>query len=274
MTEISVATWNLHQGVDKRPDNIAATWRYLEQEVRPTVALVQEAFYKTIPETPGGNFYWSAGADKVRYETVVVAYAGRLDPLPDVITRYSSRTPFAIRPRVPATFAVARVVDVPEVEPFVAISFYGRMAPLYAQTGVLRAVADLIPLFDSPEFSRRIVLGGDLNVYDQTNDKVMRERWKAILSVVEALGLVNLLKQTQPDRGPAPGCPCGERACWHAETFRHRSRRDGGAGYFTTDYLFATEELAAHLTALEVWGDRPEVWKLSDHCPLVARFDR
>ena len=273
MTEIAVATWNLHQGVDKRADNIAATWRYLEHEVRPTVALVQEAFGRSIPETPGGNAYWTAGSNNVRYETVVVAYAGRLEPLPDVITRYSSRTPIAIRPRVPATFAVARVVGVPEVEPFVAISLYGRMAPLYAQTSVLCAVADLIPLFDTPAFNRRIVLGGDLNVYDQTKDKAMRERWKAIIAVVESLGLVNLLKRTRGDRAPAPGCPCGEVDCWHVETFRHRNRRDDRPGYFTMDYLFATEDLAARLTALEVWGDRPEVWALSDHCPLVARFD-
>lgn len=207
MTEISVATWNLHQGVDKRPENIAATWRYLEQEVRPTVALVQEAFAKSIPETAGGNTYWPAA--EVPYDTAVIAYAGRVESLPDVITRYSRRTTFAIRPTVPATLAVARVVGLSGVEPFVAISFYGRMAPLYAQTGVLRAVADLIPLFDSPEFNRRIVLGGDLNVYDQTNDRVMRERWKAILLLVESLGLINLLKLTQSDRGPAHGCPCG-----------------------------------------------------------------
>lgn len=271
MTQISVATWNLHQAVDKRPENIAATWRYLEEEVTPTVALVQEAVAKSIPKTAGGNVYWPAG--EVPYETAVLAYAGRLEFLPNVITRYQRRTTFAIRPTIPATLAVARVVDLPDVEPFVAISLYGRMAPLYAQTGILRAVADLIPLFDTPEFSRRIVLGGDLNVYDQTNDSVMRERWRAILSLVEALGLVNLLKQTQADRGPVPGCPCREPACWHVETFRHRKRPDGKPGYFTTDYLFATADLAARLTALEVWGDRPQVWKLSDHCPLVARFD-
>jgi endonuclease/exonuclease/phosphatase family metal-dependent hydrolase len=271
MTEISVVTWNLHQGVDKRPENVTATWRYLEQEVNPTVALVQEAFAKSIPQTTDRKVYWPAG--KVPYDTAVVAYAGRLESLPDVTPRYRPRTTFAIRPTVPATLAIARLVDVPGVEPFVAISFYGRMAPLYAQTGVLRAVADLIPLFDTPEFNRRIVLGGDLNVYDQTSDRVMRKRWNAILLMVEALGLVNLLKLTQPSRGPAPSCPCREPACWHVETFRHRNRSDGVPGYFTTDYLFATEDLAARLTALEVWRDRPEVWTLSDHCPVVARFN-
>lgn len=257
MTAVSVVTWNLHQAMDRRADNIAATWRYLKDEVRPTVALVQEA--TVIPETPGGNL--AAPADDVGYATAVVAFDGRLEPLPEVTTRYSATTPFAISPRVAATFAVARVSDVPNVEPFVAISLYGRMAPLYAQTSVLRALADLIPLFDTPQFNRRIVLGGDLNVYDQTKDHVMRGRWRSILGMIESLGLVNLLKQTQPDRGPLSGCPCAEPACWHVETFRHRNRPADKPGYFTTDYLFATEELASRLSTLEVWGGRPEVWK-------------
>lgn len=51
MTGVSVATWNLHQAVDRRADNIEATWRYVETELRPTVALIQEA--AVIPETPG-----------------------------------------------------------------------------------------------------------------------------------------------------------------------------------------------------------------------------
>lgn len=68
------------------------------------------------------------------------------------------------------------MLDLPGgVEPFVADSLYGIMAPLYAQTGIIRAVADLIPPFGSKAYSRRIVLGGDLNVYDQTSDRIMRE---------------------------------------------------------------------------------------------------
>lgn|GEM_PF-1682121 len=68
-------------------------------------------------------------------------------------TRYSSKTAFEVSPRVAGTLA-ARVVDLPDVEPFVAISLYGRMAPLCAQTSVPRAVADLTPLFDAPPFNR------------------------------------------------------------------------------------------------------------------------
>lgn len=270
MAEVSVVTWNLHQGIDKRPGNMEATWRYLEHEIRPIVALVQEA--DGVPRTPGGSV--EDRADDVRYESAVVAYGGRLEPLPAVTTRYSSKNAVTIHPSVPGTFAAARVFEIPGVEPFVAISVYGRMAPLYAQTSILRVVADLIPLFDASGLNQRIVLGGDLNVYDQTTDRVMRERWRAILALVESLGLVDLLKRTQSDRGPLPGCPCKEAACWHVETFRHRNRAADKPGYFTTDYMFATEDLASRLVALEVWGEsHKEVWDLSDHCPLVARFN-
>jgi hypothetical protein len=43
VTDVLVAAWNLHQAMDRRSANIDATWRYLEAEVAPTVALVQEA---------------------------------------------------------------------------------------------------------------------------------------------------------------------------------------------------------------------------------------
>jgi hypothetical protein len=262
-------TWNLHQAVDRRQANVEATRRYIEETIRPTVALLQESVVTSGPS----DRRIASKADPLPYETAVVAYAGRLLAVADVTTRYSTKVAFRISPHVPGSFAVAQVLDVPGVDPLVAISAYGRMAPLYAQTAVLRMVADLIPLFDTPGLSDRIVLGGDLNAYDQTTDKVMRARWLAIIAAIESLGLVNLLKRTQTDRPRLDGCPCGDIACWHVETFRHRNRPADVPGYFTTDYLFATESLASHLSSLEIWGDRPGIWGLSDHCPLVARFD-
>jgi len=277
MAEIRIATWNLHQGMDKRAANEAETWSYLQDKLQPTVALLQEVDLDVdgkpaIPATPGGHV--SSPAQDARYATAVVGYGARVAALPKVTTRYWKRHVFDISPRVPATFAAARVLDLPGADPFVAISMYGRMAPLYAQTGVLRAIADLIPLFDTPDFGHRVILGGDLNVYDQTSDKVMRGRWEAILALLESLGLVNLLKKTAAQRTPPADCPCRKADCWHVETFRHRNRPAGEPGYFTTDYLFASPSLAERMVGtLEVWNDRPEVWALSDHCPLVARFE-
>ncbi len=269
MTEVSVATWNLHQAIDRRAENMRRTWRYLEEQLAPTIALVQEA--AAVPKTPGGHV--ASRAESVRYETAVLGYGAKVEPVPGVVTRYSRRHTFPIEARVPGTFAAARLVDPPEGVPFVAISMYGLMSPVYAQTAILRALADLIPLFDAPDTSRRVVLGGDLNVYDQTDDRIMAARWRAILDLIETLGLVNLLKLTQPDRGPLAGCPCRSPDCWHVETFRHRNRPVGRPGYFTLDYLFASPELADRLVKpLEVWAT-PEAWELSDHCPVLARFE-
>lgn len=86
MTEISVATWNLHQAVERRPAIIEATWRYLEDVISPSVALVQEA--TALPDEPDRAFYWPAGV--VRYDTAVVAYDGSLEPLAEVNPRVSS----------------------------------------------------------------------------------------------------------------------------------------------------------------------------------------
>ena len=115
------------------------------------------------------------------------------------------------------------------------------------------------------------MLAGDLNVYDQTSDLVMKERWRAILHVVESLGLVNLAKHTRDARGPLEGCPCRDPGCYHITTFRHRSSKPGSLG-FMNDYMFASPDLADRLTSFEVI-DRPDVWEMSDHAPLVGTFD-
>jgi hypothetical protein len=263
---MSIVSWNLHQAVDKRPVNMERTWRYLETELRPTIGLIQEA--AVIPDTAGGHV---ASRSDRGYSTVVIGYENAVESISDVVTRYSSRHSFPVSPTVPGGFAAAQLVDPPDGMPFVAVSLYGIMAPLYAQTSVLRSIANLIPLFDTKELQRRIVVGGDLNVYDQTTDRTMKARWTAILALIESLGLVNLLKLTRHEREPLADCPCREPDCWHVETFRHRNRQPDQPGYFTTDYLFATPELTERLTNFEA-VNRPEVWELSDHCPLIARF--
>ncbi len=269
MTDVSIATWNLHHGVDKRSASMKATWRYLETELRPTVALIQEA--DGVPATTGGQVV--ERADEVRYETAVVGYAGRVEPITEAVTRHS-KIPVDLAPRVPGTYAIAQVVGLKEVDPFVAVSVYGRIIGGYAQTSILRALADLIPLLDSPQYRDRIVLGGDLNAFDQPPaDRTSQKRWAVLWQLFESLGLVNLLQQTQPKRGVLPGCRCGRTDCWHVETWRPVSKRHV-PGVWCLDYLFATKQLADRLIDLEVVGaERPQVWNLSDHCPLVARFD-
>jgi hypothetical protein len=77
-----------------------------------------------------------------------------LEEIGAVRTRYGS-TRFTMLGTYPGSTIVARVL-------VTCVSVYGLMN-VYAQTTMLRIVADLIPLFDSPE-GERVVLGGDLNV--------------------------------------------------------------------------------------------------------------
>jgi hypothetical protein len=257
---------------------MAATWGYLRDVVQPTVALIQEA--DGVPLAPD-RFTAVRAEDLGRrgYETAVVAYEGQLEPLTDAVSRYSKKkTSLPISPTVLPTHAVA-LVELPGAEPFVAVSLYGRIvSQIYSQTSVLHALADLVPLFDAPRYGRRIVVGGDLNVYNNGPrvDAASRDRWAVIFQLFRSMGLVNLLEkrrvaEREAGRGPMPGCLCGMGdACYHVETWRARR---GVPGVWCLDYLFATPEMGRMTGPVQIWGERPEVWDLSDHCPLVAHFE-
>jgi hypothetical protein len=64
--------------------------------------------------------------------------------------------------------------------------------------------------------------------------------------------------------GSVPLRPCGDSCS--------RRRVEGIPGHFTNDYLFATPPLAERLASFEI-PNRPELWQLSDHLPLAARFE-
>ncbi|HEY3545487.1 MAG TPA: endonuclease/exonuclease/phosphatase family protein [Propionicimonas sp.] len=277
MPQVTVATWNLHHGVDHQPSSMVGTWGYLRDVIRPTVALVQES--DGIPDTPGGHVKSRpVNEPAIRFETAVVGYECRVETLTEVVSRYSKpRRPISIGPSFPLTHvpATVRVGS----ESFVAVSLYGRI-DTYAQTSVLRAIADLIPLMDDPARRDRVIVGGDLNAFNNGPrvDHTSRERWRAIFELFRSLGLVNLLEKRGEEarrlgRAPLAGCNCreGDR-CYHVETWRARREVPGT---WCLDYLFVTKGLEERLLGpVEIWGEtNPEVWDLSDHCPLVARFE-
>ena len=74
-------------------------------------------------------------------------------------------------------------VGFPAVGSITFVSVYG-LIDVYAQTTMLRVVADLIPLFDLSE-GERVVLGGDMNVTTSTppstrNYAAMRRSLKTV----------------------------------------------------------------------------------------------
>lgn len=277
MTEVVVATWNLHHGVDHRPERMAGTWGFVRDRIAPTVALIQEA--DGVPDTGGGAVISPSGHPRRRFETAVVGYTAHVERVVEATSRYA-KPPRAvpIGPTTPLTHAAALVTP-SHAEPFVAVSLYG-IIDIYSQASVLRAIADLMPLLDDPVLGRCVVIGGDLNAYDNgpSTDAASRGRWRAVFELFRSLGLVNLLERRRrtlqiANLPPVARCRCGlGDACFHVETWR--SPR-GSLGFWCLDYLFVTRELERHLVGeVEVWGEtHPEVWGLSDHCPLVARFD-
>ena len=143
------------------------------------------------------------------------------------------------------------------------MSVYGAMDDGYAQTTMLRVIADLIPLFDSGD-GRRVILGGDFNITTAASpDTPELPRYRAILSCIESLGLVNLAETAKCRPDPMPGCSCGADDCRHIRTF-------GDNPGTQLDWLYATEELARRCTRLSV--DHNVMGTMGDHAPLTAEF--
>ena len=161
----------------------------------------------------------------------------------------------------PGATIVARV-GFPAVGSITFVSVYG-LIDVYAQTTMLRVVADLIPLFDLSE-GERVVLGGDMNVTTSTPPSTPElRRYEAVLKAVEALGLRNLA-ETATERPPQlENCLCGASSCHHLRTF-------GDNPGSQLDWLFATPELAQRCRRLRV--ETGQASSLSDHAPVIAEF--
>ena len=70
----------------------------------------------------------------------------------------------------------------------------------YAEQPILTAIADLMPLLDDRCVPRRIVVVGDFSIHTHSNDHDERRRAGPILAAMEALGLVNLVRDAK-ERG-------------------------------------------------------------------------
>lgn len=258
---LRVATWNMDHW-KRTVGQREAGWAFLQDPLGVDVALLQECVppdghprarvaYREI----GGGRPWGSAVASFRDDLEV-------EEVGAVRTRWGSSR-FPMLSHRPGGLMVART-RVPDVGPITFVSLYSVVDGYYSQTTVLRFVADLIPLFDSPE-GERVILGGDFNLTDAvapTNEQL--PRYRAILGTVEALGLKNLAETAAEVPPPPEGCPCGSEECRHLRTY--------GKGLGPQlDWLFATPELAHRCRSLRVEWDRSR--ELSDHAPIVADFD-
>jgi hypothetical protein len=119
-------------------------------------------------------------------------------------------------------------------------------------------VADLLPLFDSPD-GARVILGGDLNVTLSSKDPRYVARAEALLASVRALGLVEAKSLVAQPPAGAEACGCGaEGGCGHLGTWKGTE----------LDHLFVSPSLAGQVTGLSLDAGTVDAG-LSDHVPIV-----
>lgn len=260
-TSLRVVSWNLNHW--RQPllpiDTRRGAWDDLATRTRAQVVLVQEAvppadvgIGRSVYGEIAGHRDWGSGV-------VALDPAISIEPIRSVRIPYSRRR-YLLTNTLPGAVAIARV-SIPQVSPITIISIYGIWdGPVVSN--MLRVIADLVPLFDSPD-GARVILGGDFNVSTATTDARSLARGEAIFAAVRSLGLVAAKDVADDPPLPIPDCPCRMgRSCGHIATW----------GRADLDHLFVSPALASQVVGLDV---DPTVVAagLSDHAPLILDLD-
>jgi endonuclease/exonuclease/phosphatase family metal-dependent hydrolase len=258
---LRLATWNLNHW--RQPllpsDTRRAAWEYLASGIAAQVALVQEA----VPPADIGRDRAAYGelAGHRNWGSAVVALdpSISIEPLRSVRIPYSRRR-FLLANTHPGSVAVAHIT-VPGIQPITLVSIYGVMDGSVVST-MLRVIADLVPLFDSP-YGARVILGGDFNVSTATTKPIDLARGEAVFGAIRALGLVEA-KNLVANRPASPlDCRCGNVVtCSHIATW----------GRAELDYLFVSPALAGQVKTVAVDATAVQAG-LSDHSPLVLDLE-
>ena len=254
---LRVATWNLNHW--RQPllptDTRRGAWAHLAEGIGAQVALVQEAVPPA--DLPRDRAVYGEIAGHRNWGSAVVALdpAVVIEPIRSVRLPWSKRR-YLLDQSHPGSVAVARVT-LPDFQPITFVSVYGVLDGA-ALMSIHRVVADLLPLFDSPD-GARVILGGDLNVTQTSRDDRYVARADALLAAVQALGLVEAKTLVaEPPASPAD-CSCGKGgSCGHIGTWKTSE----------LDHLYVSPALASQVTSLTVDTSAVEAgW--SDHVPLV-----
>jgi endonuclease/exonuclease/phosphatase family metal-dependent hydrolase len=256
-TALRLACWNMnHWRQPMLPTDTRRTaWEHLSTVIGAQIALVQEA----VPPLELGRdraVYGEIGGHR-NWGSAVVALdpAVSIEPLRAVRIPYTRRR-FLLANTHPGSVAIARLV-VPEIQPITLVSVYGVLDGSPVST-VLRVIADLVPLFDSPH-GARVIFGGDLNVSSSTKDPRQIARAEAVFAAIRALGLVEAKSLVSKPPASPPDCACGGGGtCKHLATWAN----------VELDHLFVSPALGGQLTALSL-DTNAVVAGLSDHLPIV-----
>jgi endonuclease/exonuclease/phosphatase family metal-dependent hydrolase len=255
---LRLATWNMnHWQQPMLPVNTRrAAWEYLATS-GIDVVLAQEAS----PSTGSGAAVYGEIGGHRDWGSAVVALSDRVqvEAIRSARVRYSRRRYLLDRTH-PGSVAVARL-RVGDVQPISLVSVYGVWdgSPVGS---MLHAVADLIPLFESPD-GARVILGGDFNVSRSTTDARGLEQAEAVFAAVRSLGLVEAKGVAAEPPAAAEDCSCtGGPACGHIPTWKRAE----------LDHLFVSPSLASQVSSLMVDASAVAAG-LSDHVPLILGLE-
>lgn len=272
-----LVTWNMDHW-RRRAELRAEAWQYLETELRPDVALLQETVPP--PSLLRAPVFRSGGLLDERkapprdleWGSAIVSFGPQLHAIT------SAKSPFHTEP-VPLLRTFAGSVAVAQVgendDALVLVSAYGLIDRGYADTTVHRILSDLTPLIDQRK-ARRMVIAGDLNIttqWSERHSKFLRNRHDEVLrrdrnlfERFRALGFENIVVRSEP--GPLAGCGCHDgEECRHVQTQRH----DSSEFPWQNDYVFVTRDLGEQNPVITV-ADHEAAWNLSSHCPIVVEF--
>ena len=262
---LKIATWNMNRWQQSEAERLGA-WSYLTETVQPDIALLQE----TVPPPGQENVVYCMGGIGMRrpWGSAVVGYGRSVTELTTVKSPYADRDVSLLQTH-PGCVAIAQT-PLPDGSLLTVISVYGLIDAGYAQTTVLRILADLTPIFDTGLFREHMVLGGDLNIgkMGRPTDKHV-QRYKLMFEYFETFGFVDCLDWMFGAARHLPHCPCGQALCRHTRTQRRRQSPDVP---YNNDYILASRGMAERLTSCHAL-DQDDAWALSDHCPVVADFD-
>jgi endonuclease/exonuclease/phosphatase family metal-dependent hydrolase len=238
--QVKVAAWNMAYWSHRKVG--ADAWRFLENDIAPDFALLQEAV--PLETRRPACCVWREIGGRRMWGSAVVSRKLRLTEIPLGNNAH------------PGALTVAEVV-LPRRFSLVLISMYGQLDEYgYAITTLHRMLSDLTHLLHGKLRKGgipRVILGGDLNASMQLDAKQGDNSHSLFFQRLEDFGLVD--------------CQ-GSFTATRPRTLRHgRSKFP-----WVNDYIFASESLEESVVKAEVI-ETSKVVACSDHNPVVVTFD-
>lgn len=197
-----VVAWNMGRR------HRAAAWRYLLDDLKPDLALIQEASLPPDGSQRGNVLHGRAYAAHT-WGSAIYVREGSVRELP--------------LPAEHRGWLMAAEIEVPGAEPMVAISVHARILDGYVRPNLDRAFEAVEPLLRERSF----VLGGDLNLSRKYDTVYGTSHHTEFLDGLATRGFFDCVRKFHPQE---------------QRTFWGRTKHD-----YQNDHLFVSDDLAARV---------------------------